>query len=39
MSFPLVLASESPRRVALLAQVGITPDARVQVRAHVNAEC
>jgi septum formation protein len=24
---PLVLASESPRRVALLAQVGITPDA------------
>ena len=23
----LVLASESPRRVALLAQVGITPDA------------
>ena len=27
MSFPLVLASESPRRAALLAQVGITPDA------------
>ena len=27
MSLPLVLASESPRRVALLAQVGITPDA------------
>jgi septum formation protein len=27
MSFPLVLASESPRRVALLAQAGITPDA------------
>ena len=27
MSVPLVLASESPRRVALLAQVGITPDA------------
>ena len=27
MSVPLVLASESPRRVALLAQAGITPDA------------
>src|SRR4051812_14230198 len=27
MSAPLVLASESPRRMALLAQVGITPDA------------
>ena len=27
MAFPLVLASESPRRVALLAQAGITPDA------------
>jgi septum formation protein len=27
MSVPLVLASESPRRAALLAQVGITPDA------------
>ena len=27
MSVPLVLASESPRRIALLAQVGITPDA------------
>src|SRR3954468_1197261 len=27
MSFPLVLASESPRRLALLAQAGITPDA------------
>jgi len=27
MSIPLVLASESPRRVALLAQAGITPDA------------
>ena len=27
MSLQLVLASESPRRVALLAQVGITPDA------------
>ena len=27
MSAPLVLASESPRRRALLAQVGITPDA------------
>ena len=27
MSAPLVLASESPRRAALLAQVGITPDA------------
>ena len=27
MSFPLVLASESPRRIALLAQAGITPDA------------
>jgi septum formation protein len=27
MSSPLVLASESPRRVALLAQAGITPDA------------
>lgn len=27
MSSPLVLASESPRRIALLAQVGITPDA------------
>ena len=29
MSAPLVLASESPRRLALLAQVGITPDAIV----------
>jgi septum formation protein len=27
MSSPLVLASESPRRLALLAQAGITPDA------------
>jgi len=27
MSAPLVLASESPRRLALLAQVGIIPDA------------
>ena len=27
LTAPLVLASESPRRVALLAQVGITPDA------------
>jgi septum formation protein len=27
MSFPLILASESPRRVALLAQAGIVPDA------------
>jgi len=27
MSVPLVLASESPRRIALLAQAGITPDA------------
>jgi septum formation protein len=27
MSFPLVLASESPRRLALVAQAGITPDA------------
>jgi septum formation protein len=27
MSFQLILASESPRRAALLAQVGITPDA------------
>ncbi|HET7085152.1 MAG TPA: nucleoside triphosphate pyrophosphatase [Rhizomicrobium sp.] len=27
MAFPLVLASESPRRIALLAQAGITPDA------------
>jgi septum formation protein len=27
MSAPLVLASESPRRIALLAQAGITPDA------------
>ena len=27
MSSPLILASESPRRRALLAQVGITPDA------------
>jgi septum formation protein len=27
MSSPLVLASESPRRIALLAQAGITPDA------------
>ena len=27
MTAPLVLASESPRRVALLAQAGITPDA------------
>src|ERR1700742_26198 len=27
MSAPLVLASESPRRRALLAQAGITPDA------------
>ncbi len=27
MAFPLVLASESPRRMALLAQAGITPDA------------
>jgi len=27
MSAPLVLASESPRRMALLAQAGITPDA------------
>lgn len=27
MTAPLVLASESPRRLALLAQVGITPDA------------
>jgi septum formation protein len=27
MSAPLVLASESPRRLALLAQAGITPDA------------
>src|SRR3954466_5481044 len=26
-SAPLVLASESPRRLALLAQAGITPDA------------
>src|SRR6266702_3205562 len=27
MSVPLVLASESPRRIALLALAGITPDA------------
>jgi len=27
MSSPLILASESPRRIALLAQAGITPDA------------
>src|SRR5271156_6139402 len=27
MTAPLVLASESPRRVALLAQAGIAPDA------------
>ena len=27
MAFPLVLASESPRRLALLAQAGIAPDA------------
>jgi septum formation protein len=27
MSAPLVLASESPRRIALLAQAGVTPDA------------
>jgi septum formation protein len=27
MSAPLVLASESPRRLALLAQAGVTPDA------------
>src|SRR6185369_11054112 len=27
MSVPLVLASESPRRIALLAQAGMTPDA------------
>jgi septum formation protein len=27
MGVPLVLASESPRRLALLAQAGITPDA------------
>jgi septum formation protein len=27
MSPPLILASESPRRVALLAQAGITPDS------------
>jgi len=27
MSAPLVLASESPRRIALLAQAGIAPDA------------
>jgi septum formation protein len=27
MSPPLILASESPRRAALLAQVGITPDS------------
>jgi septum formation protein len=27
MSFQLILASESPRRAALLAQAGITPDA------------
>ena len=27
MSSPLILASESPRRLALLAQAGITPDA------------
>jgi septum formation protein len=27
MSFPLILASESPRRLALLAQAGIRPDA------------
>ena len=27
MTFQLILASESPRRVALLAQAGITPDA------------
>jgi septum formation protein len=27
MSAPLVLASESPRRIALLAQAGITPEA------------
>src|SRR3954464_11632864 len=27
MSAPLVLASESPRRLALLAQAGIAPDA------------
>lgn len=27
MSAPLILASESPRRLALLAQAGITPDA------------
>jgi septum formation protein len=27
MTAPLVLASESPRRIALLAQAGITPDA------------
>ena len=27
MTVPLILASESPRRAALLAQAGITPDA------------
>jgi septum formation protein len=27
MSFPLILASESPRRLALLAQAGVVPDA------------
>ena len=27
MSIPLILASESPRRLALLAQAGITPEA------------
>ena len=27
MSLQLILASESPRRAALLAQAGITPDA------------
>src|SRR6185312_164528 len=27
MTAPLVLASESPRRIALLAQAGVTPDA------------
>ncbi|HEX4636489.1 MAG TPA: nucleoside triphosphate pyrophosphatase [Rhizomicrobium sp.] len=27
MSLPLILASESPRRIALLAQAGIVPDA------------
>jgi septum formation protein len=27
MAFQLILASESPRRIALLAQAGVTPDA------------